>query len=180
MVISVIIIIKISCQDVDEAAKYDIRNWIDDKIFEDWLNMNRTEIMGYRRLRTLSQLFFETMPQILLQLRILWVIRWEGDENNEFEIDENTLFASIGLAFAHLILEGGIIFLDKSAFRMSFLEYSLECLGGRVQWIPFQHLFHKIIKNQLYISQDNDLESKDGTFDALVYHLENMLKDKKN
>eukprot|EP01084_Bolivina_argentea_P211928 360368_1 len=158
--------------DPHKAVNHDIRDCIDDKVFAGWLNMNRTEIVGYRRLRTLSQLFFETMPQIVLQLRILWVIEWSGDKNNTFQIDLKTLGWSIGLAFAHLILEGGIIYLDKSAFKMSFLEYSLECLGGRVTWIPFQHLLSNIIENQLYIFHDGDRTNfSKQTIDAQSYHI---------
>eukprot|EP01083_Nonionella_stella_P017876 50057_1 len=159
----------ICCKNVNVAAKYDSRDWIDKKVFEDFLRMNRTEVIGYRRLRTLSQLFFETIPQIVLQLRILWVIEWMGD-NNTFQIDLQTLGWSIGLAISHLILEGGIIYLDKTAFQMSFMEYSLECLGGRVQWIPFQHLFDNIIENQIYIHRDNDRHAFDkDNFNAMHY-----------
>eukprot|EP01084_Bolivina_argentea_P204146 348583_1 len=152
--------------------KYDIRDLIDDKIFKDWLNMNRTEIIAYRRLRTLSQLFFETMPQIVLQLRILWVIKWSGhgDNENAFDIDVQTLTWSIGLAIVHLILESGIVYFDKRAFRMSFMEYALECLGGRVMWIPFQHLINNIVKNQMYIHRDGNLRQfNKNYFDAEVY-----------
>eukprot|EP01084_Bolivina_argentea_P061349 112113_1 len=140
--------------------------------------MNKTQIVGYRRLRTLSQLFFETMPQILLQLRILL------DDNNRFKIDVNTLLWSIGLAVAHLFLEGGIIYLDKSAFKLSFMEYALECLGGRVNWIPFSNRINNIIRNQIYICGQDDanlrvvseqtfnpatLDVIDDNYDALKY-----------
>eukprot|EP01084_Bolivina_argentea_P061351 112115_1 len=128
--------------------------------------MNKTQIVGYRRLRTLSQLFFETMPQILLQLRILL------DDNNRFKIDVNTLLWSIGLAVAHLFLEGGIIYLDKSAFKMSFMEYALECLGGRVQWFPYKHLINNIIQYQLYIYRDQDRKHfNKNDFDAKSYQI---------
>eukprot|EP01084_Bolivina_argentea_P229506 387328_1 len=127
--------------------KYDIRRWIDQTVFEKWLRMNKTEIVGYRRLRTLSQLFFETMPQIILQIRMLW----------STGLDEQVLAWSIGLAMCHLLLEAGIIYLDSSAYGISFLEYSMNCLGGRIQWIPFQHRIEDIIKNQfeMYHNTDN-------------------------
>merc|ERR1711994_657443 len=100
--------------------------------------MNKTEIVGYRRLRTLSQLFFETIPQIILQVRMLWTT----------ELDIELVAWSVGLAFCHLLLEAGIIYLDKSAYGISFLEYSMICLGGRIQWIPFQHKIEELVKNQ--------------------------------
>eukprot|EP01083_Nonionella_stella_P193903 715584_1 len=162
-----------SCQTIDQAAEYDCREWIDQKIFKDWLRMNRSEIVGYRRLRTLSQLFFETIPEIVLQLRILWVIKWSGSNENTFEIDVTTLIWSLGLAFAHLFLESGIIYLDKSAYQMGFMDYSLECLGGRVQWIPFQHLLPNIIENQVYIHHHGHRKYFDtANFDAATYTID--------
>eukprot|EP01083_Nonionella_stella_P234496 825442_1 len=171
------------CRSVHDSkglvANYDIHNWIDQQIFEKLLNMNRTEIVGYRRLRTLSQLFFETIPQIVLQVRILWVLnQWSEKEDVDSDlfkiVDLKSLAWSIGLAAFHLLLEGGIIYLDKRAFKMGFMQYSLECLGGRVQWVPFQHLLHDIIPNQLYIEQKNDRENfnTEDAFDVRGYEVD--------
>eukprot|EP01083_Nonionella_stella_P224682 799581_1 len=56
---------------------------------------------------------------------------------------------------------------------MSFMSYSLECLGGRVQWIPFQHLMHNVIRNQMYIHRDNNRKHfKKYNFNA-VEHIVN-------
>eukprot|EP01084_Bolivina_argentea_P266839 452777_1 len=97
------------------------------------------------------------MPQIVLQLRILWVIRWSGNnESANFKINETTLIWSIVLACVHLVLEAGIIFLDSKALRMSFMQYAFVCLGARVQWIPYQHLIANIVKNQIYIFYETD------------------------
>merc|ERR1712130_986241 len=75
-------------------SRYDIRELLDVYVFDKLLGMNRTEIIGYRRLRTLSQLCWETIPQILLQCRILYVLEVEA-KTNEFEIDIETLIWSI-------------------------------------------------------------------------------------
>eukprot|EP01084_Bolivina_argentea_P236891 398258_1 len=75
-------------------TKIDVREFIDHYVFEQLFNLNRTGIVGYRRLRTLSQLFFETIPQISLQLRILWQIKWANVENN-FSINISTIYWSI-------------------------------------------------------------------------------------
>ena len=53
-----IMFVKLTCRNINEAGKCDLRDFVDKKVFEDWLSMNRTEIVGYRRLQTLSQLFF--------------------------------------------------------------------------------------------------------------------------
>merc|ERR1712176_351541 len=67
------------------CTKWNISDAMDDWVFKKIFGLNRMQIIGYRRLRTLSQLFFETVPQIFLQLRILWVVN--GDPNgNSFKI----------------------------------------------------------------------------------------------
>eukprot|EP01084_Bolivina_argentea_P061350 112114_1 len=106
------------------------------------------------------------MPQILLQCRILL------DDNDRFKIDVNTLLWSIGLAVVHLFLEGGIIYLDKSAFKMSFMEYALECLGGRVQWFPYKHFINHLVQYQLYIYRDRDRKHfNKNDFNAKLYQI---------
>ena len=42
-----------------------------DKIYNFLFGMSDMDIKGFRRLRTISQLTFESFPQILLQIRIL-------------------------------------------------------------------------------------------------------------
>eukprot|EP01084_Bolivina_argentea_P002010 3706_1 len=139
------------------CTKHDIRNKIDEKVFHQWFKMNTTQIVGYRRLRTLSQLFFETIPQIILQLRILWVIRWTAaDMDNIFQIDEITLIWSIVLAITNLCLEAGIILFESKALKTSFLQYSLTCLSGRVQFIPYKSLIENIVTNQYYMEHAFD------------------------
>ena len=42
----------------------------EDKVFNNFFEMQKSEIAGFRRLRTISQLIFETIPQLFLQIRI--------------------------------------------------------------------------------------------------------------
>ena len=152
--------------------KYDIKDLLDEYLFNKILGMNRTEVIGYRRLRTLSQLCWETIPQIVLQCRILYVLEVQAT-SNEFEIDIGTLIWSIALGMAHLVLEGGVVWLDSKALRMHFIQYAMTCLGGRVQWIPYQHLLQFVVRNQMFVGgvfdlkhSDQDLVDKEQAFDA--------------
>lgn len=57
------------------AYRNDGNNWIEtepylDKLFM-YFNMDTMDVKGYRRLRTISQLFFESMPQVILQIIFL-------------------------------------------------------------------------------------------------------------
>eukprot|EP01083_Nonionella_stella_P048009 128588_1 len=168
--------IKNGCKVPSNLAEHDGRDWFERKVFIQWLQMNYTEMVSYRRLRTLSQLFFETIPQIVLQVWIISDIKWLGNEN-EFDLDdfEWKLTLSIGVAIAHLILEGGIMLLDRSAFEMGFMQYAMVSLGGRTLWVPFQHFIHKIVKYQIYIHRDGDCDECDrfdtDYFDAEEYNI---------
>eukprot|EP01083_Nonionella_stella_P060839 158657_1 len=124
------------------CTQWDIGDVMDDWVFKKIFGLNRMQIIGYRRLRTLSQLFFETIPQIFLQLRILWQIEWAGREN-DFAINSEAIMWSVGFAVLHLIFEAAIISLDSAASKMKFIHYAIVCLGARLDWIPFSHLFSK-------------------------------------
>ena len=157
--------------------KYDIKDLLDEYLFNSVLGMNRTEVIGYRRLRTLSQLCWETIPQIVLQCRILYVLEVKAT-SNEFEIDIGTLIWSIALGVAHLVLEGGVVWLDSKTLKMQFMQYAMTCLGGRVQWVPYQHFLQFVVKNQLFIDNVFDvhhseqrMESEMQEFDAWNYSI---------
>ena len=45
-------------------------NWLEEYIYMKIFQMNREEILGFRRLRTISQLLFETIPSLILQGRM--------------------------------------------------------------------------------------------------------------
>eukprot|EP01084_Bolivina_argentea_P270921 460797_1 len=131
---------------------------IDMYIFEHIFKMNRTEIIGYRRLRSLSQLTFESIPQIFLQCWIMWRIEWQPHHSdtdpsnfNTFKINATDLRLSIILAIIHVLLESIVIFLDSSALQMKFLQYGLVALGGRVDFIPYGHQIKSKIENQVFI-----------------------------
>eukprot|EP01083_Nonionella_stella_P044270 119260_1 len=152
------------------CTKIDIRNFVDDILFKKIFGMNRTQIVGYRRLRTLSQLFFESIPQIGLQFRILWSIKWSNDPI-DYEISETNIMWSIIFAILHLILEASIIYLDSRALKMEFIKYAIVCLGARVGWIPYNHLIEHHITTK---SEDREYR-KDITSDMVtVYDYENI------
>eukprot|EP01084_Bolivina_argentea_P080714 146178_1 len=57
---------------------------------------------------------------------------------------------------------------------MTFMQYSLISLGGRVQWIPYQHFFANIVKNQLFMenifdSNESNIQNRQSTFNCLDY-----------
>ena len=100
--------------------------------------MSIQDLAGFRRLRTISQLTFETMLQIILQLRILlYTQNTNSDSTAELEIDKGTVMLSLALAIAHLIIEIAFIILESKSTKTTFMHYSIVCFNGRFGWVPF-------------------------------------------
>eukprot|EP01084_Bolivina_argentea_P094316 169555_1 len=117
-------------------------NWFDDYVFHKIFGLDRMQVVGYRRLRTLSQLCFESIPQILLQVRILMVAG--TNENQELNIDTFAVILSVAFSLCHLFLEFVVLYLDSSASRMTLTQYCIVCLGARLNWIPYSHIYKNI------------------------------------
>jgi hypothetical protein len=57
----------------------------EDKMYSVMFEMTKSEVSGFRRLRTISQMIFETIPQIFLQLRIFYYF-YNMEEDSEDEV----------------------------------------------------------------------------------------------
>ena len=83
--------------------------------------MSKSDIEGYRRARNNSQLLFETVPQVLLQLRILqWSYNHPSDKIVHLQI-ETQLIASIASGVLHALIKSLQIYNDASAAGMDSL-----------------------------------------------------------
>ena len=93
-------------------SKVNIGDWMEIQFFRRFLGISRMELIGYRRLRTLSQLLFESFPSIVLQLRMLYVL---GNETNDEKVDVSyqSLYFSLLFALLHTLMEGCILYLDS-------------------------------------------------------------------
>ena len=89
------------------------------------------------------------MPQLILQARILY----DGDSSG---VDEFSLYISVLFAVFHLVFEGTITLLDSKACKISFFQYSLQCLGARLDFIPFGDLFKSQLNHQIEACNDYD------------------------
>eukprot|EP01084_Bolivina_argentea_P032926 60934_1 len=94
------------------------------------------DIEGYSRLRTISQITFESLPQIVLQIRILF-----SNDKEELGVTENELMLSLLFAFLHAFIEVLVIRYEAQCCKMDYLYYCLLCLNARSSFIPFVHLF---------------------------------------
>ena len=115
-----------------------------DSIYEVAFGMSQMDIKGFRRLRTISQLSFESMPQILIQGRILYYNVVKPESTDALAIDMNVIIGSLGCAFFHAIIEFIFVSLEARACKTTFTHYCIVCFNARFGWIPFQNLFSSI------------------------------------
>ena len=56
-------------------------------------------------------------------------------------IDLQNLLLSIILAIFHFMIEFLLLTIEAKAFKSSILYYSIICLNGRLNWVPFMEKF---------------------------------------
>ena len=122
------------------CSKIDIKDWFEKDVFQPFLKISRMELIGYRRLRTLAQLLFETFPTVILQLDILSEISSDNSGDGA-KVSVRSLYLSLGFATLHCVMEMMILYLDCNACHLSFAQYAVICLNARLSWVPFLNLF---------------------------------------
>ena len=109
----------------------EFEEWID-KFLQKLFYLNTMDTKGLRRMRTITQMIFESIPQIILQIRIMSYAEDEG-----LGVTLSALGLSLSLAVLHLLFEIFLLILEKSACKCSLQYYSLICMNARLNWIPF-------------------------------------------
>jgi hypothetical protein len=118
-----------------------------DGIYKSLFGMQKMDVVGFRRLRTSSQLTFESFPQIVLQLYILNYLNNHPDELDDLDVNTDAILISVGLAVLHAVVEMLFIYLEKVANKTSFMHYSIICFNGRFDWVPFTNHFSQQNEN---------------------------------
>jgi hypothetical protein len=89
-----------------------------DKVFEVIFQLTHLEIVGFRKLRTMSQFTFESIPQIILQIRILvYMANIDASAEGYVQISWTIVFWSFFFAVVHAILEVIFLRLEADALR---------------------------------------------------------------
>ena len=89
-----------------------------DKVFEVIFQLTHLEIVGFRKLRTMSQFTFESIPQIILQIRILvYMANIDASTEGYVQISWTIVFWSFFFAVIHAILEVIFLRLEADALR---------------------------------------------------------------
>ena len=135
------------------CSKIDIGDWMEEHFFHTILGVSRMELIGYRRLRMLSQLLFESFPSLVLQIRILYVIN--NDDSNNYSETYDSLYFSIGFALIHTFMEGCILYLDSKACHSTLYQYAIVCLNARLSWVPFANILTLKSVSREYFLKNN-------------------------
>lgn len=128
-----------------------------------FFDMDTMEVEGFRRLRTISQLTFESLPQIILQIRVINYYKSVYPEKlidlEKSGININGIIASLMTALLHTIIEMVYLNVESKACKTTLTQYSIVCFNGRFGWVPYANNFTsseqtKQISNEV-LSYDN-------------------------
>ena len=112
-----------------------------DVLYEILFGMSDMDIKGFRRLRTISQLSFESLPQIILQVRIL-IFALNGE--NKLGVDLSAIVGSLCCAILHAFFEMIFVHLEAVACKTTIIHYFIVCFNARFSWIPFVNFFSSL------------------------------------
>eukprot|EP01084_Bolivina_argentea_P112918 201351_1 len=109
------------------------------------LLMDRTIWEGLKRQKAVSQLMFETFPQVAIQ-----TLLYNGiiSGQDAAKISPTSLLLSIGSAIFSAFVQMGILRYEAVAVKESFWQYSLTCFMARIEWIPFRNTIRKVLEKE--------------------------------
>jgi ankyrin repeat protein len=128
------------------------------------LELSHMDVLGYRRMRTQSQLIFESFPQVGLQL---WILT--SKSRDKVGVDTVALVSSICLAGFHLFVSMWILWLESRVCKTSMVQYTFQCLAGRLGWVPFIERFMRVTQSPHTTYNYGCLETK---LFGQIFHLE--------
>lgn len=93
-------------------------------------------------MRTITQMTFETLIQLTLQVRMLIYFRRHFGEDSAAKIEElgvspKAILFSIIIAIVHTVLEFAYLAIEAQASKTSFMNYCMVCFNGRFNWVPY-------------------------------------------
>ena len=113
-----------------------------DAIYKRLFGMQKLDVAGFRRLRTSSQLTFESLPQLILQIRIFFYLKDSPEELADLDVSLETIMVSILFALLHAAIEAIFINLEKKANKTTMMHYLIICFNGRFGYVPFKQYFN--------------------------------------
>ena len=113
-----------------------------DGFFWNVFGMTYMDSQGFRSQRTKMQLNLESIPQIVIQVYLVFRIQsLDPAEAMVLDIGWKPILISLSFAVIHLILEVFNLYFESSTSGSFPMHYMMSCYNARQGWIPQQHDF---------------------------------------
>lgn len=113
----------------------------------------------------MTQLLFESVPQILLQARVVYWLEQNPQEKESLGINMHVVYGSIACAVLHAGIE--IIYVTKEAmaFKTTVWHYAIVCMNGRFGWVPYTDKMTSTRRSIATVIQGSDSDIKQEIYD---------------
>ena len=121
-------------------------------MYASMINMSKEDMKGFRRLRTISQFTFESLPQIMIQCYILMKQVYFGEDHG---LNVIIIVLSLSAAMIHAYVEVVFVNLEAKACKCSLIHYFIICFNARFGWVPFADRFSNTTNYKKYEDGEN-------------------------
>eukprot|EP01083_Nonionella_stella_P067517 178632_1 len=105
-----------------------------------YFGMSRMDWESFKKQKLIAQLFFETLPQAILQVLL---VRGVIDGKDEAGITDNDLILSLSAAFVNTSFQVFRLYRESQASKETFVQHSLHCVTARFEWVPYNDLIQE-------------------------------------
>eukprot|EP01084_Bolivina_argentea_P067291 122567_1 len=103
-----------------------------------YFGMSRMDWFALKKQKSIAQLFFETIPQVLLQCLLFFGMIQGREISGITNLD---LIKSITSALFSCVVQFCILKLESTAVKETVVEYGLHCITCKFGWVPLQNKF---------------------------------------
>ena len=114
---------------------------------------NRMNYEGIKRQKSIAQLLFESIPQLIIQTLVVFEVGIFASGSTS--VSRNNIYLSMGFAATNALVQGWRIKLEKNAVNETFVKYCVRCLTGRIAWIPFADEIEMLLSSPAIFLRDD-------------------------
>eukprot|EP01083_Nonionella_stella_P087505 243497_1 len=92
---------------------------------------------GYKKLRSVSEIFAETICQSLFNAWILYRVKGDAFRTDALNIDLNKVLMSFGSSLFSLCVYGVILYYEANKYGLSVIEYLCVVMTGSFNFVPY-------------------------------------------
>eukprot|EP01084_Bolivina_argentea_P276963 472691_1 len=123
----------------------------------EYFGMSRMDWISFKKQKLIAQLFYETVPQVILQILLYFSII-EGKTLSG--VTNRALIISICSAVFNCVMQMFRLIWESQAVQESFIQYALNSLTARYAWVPYKHKIEQINKYKTITSHNFEYKIK--------------------